>query len=124
MLVFLVWLIDVFNNLRILAKVGIMFIAICILALLAMAVVNTVYDKVIVDVKAKFRYLNRIAIVILTLFIVIPTKQTYYAMVGAYASQVVIDSPQAKVLFDKSIKAIEIKLDEVINSKKETTAKE
>lgn len=53
---------------------------------------------------------------------VIPQKETYYAMLGVYAGQEIIANPQAQALIEKSVKAIEIKLDDVI--KKEADKEE
>lgn len=52
-------------------------------------------------------------------FAIIPSQKTYYAMLGVYAGQEIIANLKAQALFDKSIKAIEVQLDSVINKNQE-----
>lgn len=49
----------------------------------------------------------------------VPDKNTYIAMVGVYMGQEVLSNPKSLELFDKAYKAIDVSLDEIINSKKE-----
>ncbi len=64
----------------------------------------------------KFKYV--IAWLVCALFaVVIPSEKTAYAMLAAHTAEKVYDSPEAKQLMDKSIKALNIKLDEIIIKK-------
>lgn len=48
-----------------------------------------------------------------------PKKETYIAMIGVYMGQEILSNPKSLELFDKAYKAIDVSLDEIINSKKE-----
>lgn len=50
--------------------------------------------------------------------IMMPTQKVYYAMLAVYAGQTVVESPEAKRIFDKALTAIEVKLDEISNNSK------
>lgn len=56
----------------------------------------------------------RVIAVLSVLCALIPSKQTSYIMVGAYAAQKVVEAPETKVLSGKVIKVIEKQLDEYI----------
>jgi hypothetical protein len=60
-----------------------------------------------------WKYVSVIAI-LSVLCALIPSKQTSYIMVGAYAAQKVAEAPETKVLSEKVIKVIEKQLDEYI----------
>lgn len=50
----------------------------------------------------------------------IPSEKTMYVMVGAYAAQQIIESPDAKRLYGKTLTIIETKLDEYIEEASKT----
>ncbi len=65
-----------------------------------------------------FHYKYLVIWLVCALFaVVIPSEKTAYAMLAAHTAEKVYDSPEAKQLMDKSIKALNIKLDEIITKK-------
>lgn len=69
----------------------------------------------------EFRKFVNTTLVIVLMFIFIPSQKTFYIMVAAYAGTVAIESPEAKRIFDKAVSALERKLDEYSDVNKTKT---
>ena len=52
-----------------------------------------------------------------SLLILLPSKKTVYMMVGAYAAQKVVQSPDVVGIYSRIIRLVEAKLDEAIEKK-------
>lgn len=130
MLILLIWLSDFLNHLSNIAEI-IFYIATAILVFLfILKGMVTLHERKEEDYpligwlnKNVKKYFFGLFLVLL-IGAIIPKKETYYAMLGVYAGQEIIANPQAQALIEKSVKAIEIKLDEVIKNEKETDKEE
>lgn len=121
MILFLIWLADVISTIH--GVVNTVF-GFSVVLLIISAVVFCLNSSECNECEKKWHkwgktkaYLAiKIAIAVMTVSVILPSKNTYYAMVGVYMGQEIISNPTSQRLFEKSIKAIELKLDEVINS--------
>lgn len=52
-----------------------------------------------------------------SLLILLPSKKTVYMMVGAYAAQKVVQSPDVAGIYSRIIRLVETKLDEALEKK-------
>ena len=120
MLIFLIWLANFIDKLN-LILLGLLFASLAVigcnlfLMLLTIEKLNKndeeIFSKAKKALKKSAVYLG----IFSATFAFVPSKNTYYAMVGVYAGQEIIDNPKAQTLFDKSIKVVEAKLDQIIN---------
>ena len=53
----------------------------------------------------------------ISFIVVLPSKKTAYMMVGAYAAQKVVQSPDVVGIYSRIIRLVETKLDEAIEKK-------
>lgn len=65
---------------------------------------------------SRFHKLVKSFIIILLLFVCVPSQKTFYVMVAVYAGTVVVESPEAKRIFDKAVSALERKLDSLADT--------
>lgn len=76
-------------------------------------------DAHIVQARWKFcRKLIYSLIICGTIGLLSPNEKTMYAVAGTYGAVRIIQAPESKELFEKSLKAINLKLDEYIESNK------
>lgn len=121
MILFLIWLADFIGKVHVIINVFLLLaIILCIVGGITFCANSSEYDKAEIKWhnwgKTKVYLAIKVAIASAIIGAIIPSKNTYYAMVGVYVGQEIIANPTSQRLFDKSIQAIELKLDEVINS--------
>lgn len=121
MILFLIWLADVISTIHCVLNAVFGFSVILFVCGVAVFIINA--DRFGEDEirwndwgKTKAYLAIKIAVISMLVSIVVPSKNTYYAMVGVYMGKEIISNPTSQRLFEKSIQAIELKLDEVINS--------
>lgn len=123
MLIFLVWLSEFIEKLNnVLSFVSLISFIVIIMSAVSYVINSNQYHNYEKFWFGESRVLLKRGFLTLSislfLHLVVPNKNIFYAMVGVYAGQEIIASPKAQELFDKSIKVIEIKLDEVIETSK------
>lgn len=104
-----IYLIDVLQNLG-----YILFIAIVIASIISL-VSGIVDDK---DAKPVFKMAFTTVICCAVLLIFIPEKKTMYLMVGAYAVEKIVETPEAQEFGNKLLKIANNKLDELAKETK------
>lgn len=78
---------------------------------------STKADPHIIKERWKFWRKLIVAVVICgTIGLLSPKEKTMYAVAGTYGAVRIIQAPESKELFEKSLKAINLKLDEYIES--------
>lgn len=125
MLVFLVYLGEVLGTLSVVLTVA-MIACVLIAAFTYIATWDTLSMTGVAGGVCKawyreFRKFVNTTLVIVLMFVFIPSQKTFYTMVATYAGTVVIESPEAKRIFDKAMAALESKLDEYSNENKTKT---
>lgn len=118
MLVFLVYLGDFIGTLSNVLFAGILVLS----AISAFTLIGTSEyisglnggNGVLLTWYADFKKLVKVYLVVLLMFVVIPSQKTFYVMVAAYAGTVVAETPEAKRIFDKAMSALESKIDSLI----------
>lgn len=125
MILFLIWLADVISTIHGVTNTVFGFSVVLLIGSICVFFINA--ERCDEDEKkwndwgkAKAYLAIKIAIAVMIVSVIVPSKNTYYAMVGVYMGQEIISNPTSQRLFEKSIQAIELKLDEVINSETET----
>lgn len=83
-------------------------------------------EKVRID-KTIYRKSNMVIFLVLGMLFhitetLIPDKNTLYAMAGIYVGKEIIENPRVESIMSKSLDAIDIKLDEIIEGKKHEQA--
>ena len=120
MLVFLVWFSEVIVTLKLMFAAALSGLLGVLLIWIVIAVVWST-DRIgnPAMVKAQYKKIVGLILTFSVLTAITPSQKTYYAMLGVYAGQEIIANPKAQALLDKSIKAIEVQLDSVINKNQE-----
>ena len=122
MLVFLVWFSEVIVTLKLMFAAALSGLLGVLLIWIVIAVVwstDRIGNPAMVNLKAQYTKIVGLILTFSVLTAITPSQKTYYAMLGVYAGQEIIANPKAQALFDKSIKAIEVQLDSMINKNQE-----
>ena len=122
MLVFLVWFSEVIVTLKLMfeaALSGLLGVLLIWIVIVVAWSADRIGNPAMVDLKAQYKKMVVLILTFSVLTAITPSQKTYYAMLGVYAGQEIIVNPKAQALFDKSIKAIEVQLDSVINKNQE-----
>lgn len=122
MLVFLVWFSEVIVTLKLMFEAALSGLLGVLLIWIVIAVVwstDRIGNPAMVNLKAQYKKMVGLILTFSVLTAITPSQKTYYAMLGVYAGQEIIANPKAQALFDKSIKAIEVQLDSLINKNQE-----
>ena len=108
--------IDVLSNLSVLAFITFIISAIVLfIMLMGCGENNWRYDE-------QNKLFKKAFIVILsvsTLMVFIPDKKTMYLMVGAYATEKIVETPEAKEFGNKLLNVVNNKLDKMLEDEKE-----
>lgn len=119
MLVFLVYLSDFIGTLSIILMITLLVLSFVIVGTLIRTYDMMAYkdskESVVHVWYSKFRALMKVYIIIMLSFVLVPSQKTFYVMSAAYAGTMVIESPEAKRIFDKAVLALESKLDSLID---------
>lgn len=126
MIIFLIWLAEVLDTLKTtLHDVFTFHIVIFIVGIAALFIFvlpeYVYYDskKHLINCKKPIKIYFLTFGIALLLNIITPSKNTYYAMLGVYATKEVIENPEIRQIMDKSLKAINLTLDTIIEQNKE-----
>ena len=122
MLVFLVWFSEVIVTLKLMFASALSGLLGVLLIWVVIAVVwstDRIGNPAMVNLKAQYKKIVGLILTFSVLTAITPSQKTYYVMLGVYAGQEIIANPKAQALFDKSIKAIEVQLDSMINKNQE-----
>ena len=122
MLFFLVWFSEVIVTLKLMFASALSGLLGVLLIWIVIAVVwstERIGNPAMVNLKAQYKKIVGLILTFSVLTAITPSQKTYYAMLGVYAGQEIIANPKAQALLDKSIKAIEVQLDIVINKNQE-----
>lgn len=122
MLVFLVWFSEVIVTLKLMfeaALSGLLGVLLIWIVIVVAWSADRIGNPAMVNLKAQYKKMVVLILTFSVLTAITPSQKTYYAMLGVYAGQEIIANPKAQALFDKSIKAIEVQLDSVINKNQE-----
>ena len=122
MLVFLVWFSEVIVTLKLMfeaALSGLLGVLLIWIIIVVAWSADRIGNPAMVNLKAQYKKMVGLILTFSVLTAITPSQKTYYAMLGVYAGQEVIANPKAQALFDKSIKAIEVQLDSLINKNQE-----
>lgn len=122
MLVFLVWFSEVIVTLKLMfeaALSGLLGVLLIWIVIVVAWSADRIGNPAMVNLKAQYKKMVGLILTFSVLTAITPSQKTYYAMLGVYAGQEIIANPKAQALLDKSIKAIEVQLDSVINKNQE-----
>lgn len=122
MLVFLVWFSEVIVTLKLMfeaALSGLLGVLLIWIVIVVAWSADRIGNPAMVNLKAQYKKMVGLILTFSVLTAITPSQKTYYAMLGVYAGQEIIANPKAQALFDKSIKAIEVQLDSLINKNQE-----
>ena len=122
MLVFLVWFSEVIVTLKLMfeaALSGLLGVLLIWIIIVVAWSADRIGNPAMVNLKAQYKKMVGLILTFSVLTAITPSQKTYYAMLGVYAGQEIIANPKAQALFDKSIKAIEVQLDSLINKNQE-----
>lgn len=119
MLVFLVYLGEFIGSISAVLIMALIALAIVVVGTLIRTSNLQTYENrkesIVLMWYSKFHKLAKSYIIILLLFIFIPSQKTFYVMVAVYAGTVVVESPEARRIFDKAVSALESKLDYLVD---------
>lgn len=107
-----IYLIDVIENLACLSLIA-LILAVFAAFISGMTAASTTWREC--EAEKKIFKVSSIIVCITALFLVfLPAKKTMYLMVGAYAVERVVETPEAKEFGSKLLKVVNSKLDEMI----------
>jgi Na+/melibiose symporter-like transporter len=116
-----IYLIDVIENLACLSLIS-FIIAAFIAFISGMTLATTTWRECDTE-KKMFKASSIVIIVTAFLMVFLPAKKTMYLMVGAYAVERVVETPEAKEFGSKLLKAVNSKLDEIIEKEESKSKK-
>ena len=126
LIAFLIYLINVFENIQTLACI-LLIIGVCLIgvAFLFSVVSNSLDDEIDEKVAKKVIKFSSIFFIVLSLIVVfVPKSETIYLMIGAYLGTQIVEKPEVSEKLSKVYKIIDLKLDEVLDDLSQTKSRD
>ena len=126
LIAFLIYLINVFENIQTLACI-LLIIGVCLIgvAFLFSVVSNSLDDEIDEKVAKKVIKFSSIFFIVLSLIVVfVPKSETMYLMIGAYLGTQIVEKPEVSEKLSKVYNIINLKLDEVLDDLSQTKSRD
>ena len=126
LIAFLIYLINVFENMQNLACL-LLIIGVCLIgvAFLFSVVSNSLDDEIDEKVAKKVIKFSSIFFIVLSLIVVfVPKSETMYLMIGAYLGTQIAEKPEVSEKLSKVYNIINLKLDEVLDDLSQTKSRD